>query len=157
MSIPMWIRNMLHDRHVPYEELQHREAFTAQEVAAAEHVSGHRLVKVVVVMADGHPVELVVPASRRVILDRVRRLLGARTIRLASEEEMERVFSDVEVGAIPPLDHWVNVPILVDRSLEVEGDIILQAGTHEDAIRLNFADWYDMVRPRMASFTEMAA
>lgn len=155
MSMPGWMRNMLHDRHVPFEELHHRQAFTAQQVAAAEHVSGHRLAKVVVVMADERPVELVLPASRRVVLEEVRQMLGARTVRLASEQEMARMFPDCEVGAIPPLEHWVNVPIIVDRSLERDGDIVLQAGTHEDAIRLSYADWYDMVRPRLGTFTEV--
>lgn len=154
MSMPQWVRNMLHDRHIEFEELHHRPAFTAQQVAAAEHVSGHRLAKVVVVMADDKPLVLVLPASRRVIFERVKQLVGAQTIRLASEEEMARAFPDSEVGAIPPLEHWLGVSVIVDPSMAVEGDIVLQAGTHEDAIRLNYADWYEMVRPRQAAFSE---
>jgi Ala-tRNA(Pro) deacylase len=46
------------------------------------------LAKVVVVMADGRPVELILPASRRVNLDRVRTVLHAHEIRLATEAEM---------------------------------------------------------------------
>ena len=66
MATPNWIKNMLEKRGVAYEERHHRVAFTAQEVAQSEHVSGDCLAKVVVVIADGRPVELILPASRRV-------------------------------------------------------------------------------------------
>jgi Ala-tRNA(Pro) deacylase len=157
MATAQWIRSTLQQRGVAFEELHHPEAFTAQRVAQAEHVSGHRVAKVVVVMADGRPVELVLPASRRVSLDRVRQELGAKEVRLASEEEMARFFTGCEVGAMPPLDDGGHVPVVVDRSMCVEGDIVIQAGTHEDAIRLRCNDWVRVVGPRVASFCEEPA
>lgn len=154
MATPMWIRKMLELRGIPFEELHHREVYTAQEVAQREHVSGHRVAKVVVVMADGRPVELIMPASRHVNLERARAVLHAQEIRLASEAEMEKYFNDCEVGAIPALRHWKDVDVLMDRSLNVEGKILFQAGTHADAVRLNFRDWYEMVNPQVATFCE---
>jgi Ala-tRNA(Pro) deacylase len=145
---------MLELRGIPFEELHHPEVYTTQEVAQREHVSGHRVAKVVVVMVDGRPVELILPASRHVNLDRVRTVLHAHDLRLATEAEMERYFRDCEVGAIPALRHWKDVDVLMDRSLNVEGNILFQAGTHADAVRLNFRDWYEMVNPQVATFSE---
>jgi len=156
MATPLWIRKTLERRNIQFEELHHDEAYTAQIVAQREHVSGHRVAKVVVAMVDERPVELVLPASRHVNLELARRALNARSARLAGEEEMARYFTDCEVGAVPPLRHWENVPVLMDRSLTVEGDILFQAGTHADAIRLNFRDWYEMVHPQVATFSEPA-
>jgi Ala-tRNA(Pro) deacylase len=150
----MWIRKMLELRGVPFAETHHLEAYTAQRVAQREHFSGHRVAKVVVVLADGRPVELILPASRHVNLAQVAAVLGAREVRLASEPEMEKWFSDCELGAIPALRHWEGVPVLMDRALDVEGDILFQAGTHADAIRLNFRDWYELVKPQVATFSE---
>jgi Ala-tRNA(Pro) deacylase len=133
--------------------LHHQEAYTAQEVAQHEHFSGHRVAKVVVALADGRPVELILPASRRVDLDKVRTVLGAKEVRLASEEEMAKVFTDCEVGAIPALRHWEGVRVVMDRSLSAEGDILFQAGTHSDAIRLPFRNWFEMVNPQVASIS----
>ena len=154
MATPLWIRKMLELRGIAFEELHHPEVYTAQEVAQREHVSGHRVAKFVVVMADGHPVELVLPASRHVNLDRLRTVIHAHELRLATEAELEKFFTDCEVGAIPPLRHWKDVAVLMDRSLNVEGDILFQAGTHADAVRLNFRDWYEMVNPQVATFSE---
>src|SRR5262249_31049892 len=124
MATATWIRSELEQRGVPFQEVHHPEAFTAQAVAQCEHMSGHRVAKVVVVMADGRPVELILPASRRVLLDWVRALLGAREVRLANEEEMGRHFTDCERGAIPALRHWQDVPVLMDGALRVDGDIL---------------------------------
>jgi Ala-tRNA(Pro) deacylase len=153
MATPIWIRKMLELRGIPFEELHHREAYTAQQVAQREHISGHRVAKVVVVMADGRPVEVILPASRHLDLERVRTVLHAHEIRLASEPEMAKFFTDCEVGAIPPLRHWQDVEVLMDRALTVEGPILFQAGTHTDAVRLNFRDWYELVNPQVATLS----
>ena len=154
MATATWIKNMLEKRGVAYEELHHRVAFTAQQVAQSEHVSGHCLAKVVIAMADGRPVELILPASRRIALDRVRRLLGADVVRLASEAEMDQIFTDCETGAIPPLRHWQDVTVMMDASMAGAQDLVFQAGTHEDAIRLKFQDWLTLVSPRVEFFAE---
>jgi Ala-tRNA(Pro) deacylase len=154
MATLNWVRDELDHEGVRYEELHHRPAYTAQAVAQCEHVSGHRVAKVVVVMADGRAVELVLPATRRVVLKWVGAVLGAQDVRLASEEDMARDFSDCEVGAIPPLRHWRGVEVLMDAFMQVDGDIVFQAGTHQDAVRMRCQDWMNMVNPRIARFTE---
>lgn len=154
INTPIWVRDMLREQKVPFEECHHADAFTAQELAAREHVSGHRVAKVVVAMADGRPVELILPASRHVDLERVRQLLQARDVRLATETELAEYFSDCEVGAIPPLPHWETRDVLVDGALRCAGDILIQAGTHRDAVRLKFDDWFKVMNPRVESFSE---
>jgi Ala-tRNA(Pro) deacylase len=145
---------MLDQQGVAFEETHHREVFTSQEVAQSEHISGHILAKVVAVVADGRVVELVLPASRQVVLEKVRQMLGAEQVRLASEAEMDRVFDDVETGAIPALRHWKGVDVIMDESMRTDGPIVLQGGTHQDTIRLDFRDWYHLVQPRVGDFTE---
>jgi Ala-tRNA(Pro) deacylase len=154
MATATWIKNMLDLRGIAYEELQHPAAFTARGVARREHVDGHHMAKVVVVLADWKPVELIVPADRRVVLDRVRKLLGAGEVRLATEAEIDRTFTECQTGAIPPLRHWKHVMVLMDASLEGLDELVFQAGTHEDAIRLKFSDWSRLMRPLVESFTE---
>jgi Ala-tRNA(Pro) deacylase len=154
MATLAWVRDELEHQGVAFQELHHRSAFTAQTMAQREHVSGHRVAKVVVVMADGRPVELIVPATRRVVLEWVRALLGAREVRLASEEELGRYFTDCELGAMPALRHWRDVEVLMDTSMQVDGEVVFPAGTHEDAVRVPCQDWLRQVNPRVARFTE---
>jgi Ala-tRNA(Pro) deacylase len=156
MATVTWVRDELDRKGCAYEELHHTDAYTAQELAQREHVSGHRVAKVVGVMADGQPVELVLPATRRVMLDRVRQLLGANEVRLASEEELGQHFPDCEPGAIPALRHWRGVDVVMDGHLSGAGQIVIQGGTHRDAIRMRFDDWFALVEPRVEMFSEPA-
>jgi Ala-tRNA(Pro) deacylase len=154
MATPIWIKEILEKRGVAYEERHNRVAFTAQEVAQSEHVNGNCLAKVVVVLADGRPVELILTASRRVDLGQVRTVLGAESLRMASEAEMDRIFTDCESGAIPPLRRWNDVTVLMDASMANARELVFQAGTHEDTIRLKFQDWLELVNPLVQVFTE---
>jgi Ala-tRNA(Pro) deacylase len=156
MATATWVRDELERKGCAYEELHHRDAYTAQEVAQQEHVSGDRVAKVVGIIADGQPVELVLPASRRVMLDRVRQLLGVTHARLASEKELQQHFPDCEVGAIPALRHWRGVDVMMDGHLSGNGEILIVGGTHCDAIRMRFDDWFEMVNPRVEMFSEPA-
>jgi Ala-tRNA(Pro) deacylase len=97
---------------------------------------------------------LILPASRRVVLDQVGEIVGASEVRLAREEEMGEVFTGCAPGAIPALSQWPDVPVLMDASLQVEGKILLQAGTHEDAVRVPFDEWFGLVHPRIEKFSE---
>ena len=155
MATATWIRNALEQRGIAFEEIQHREVFTSQEVAQSEHVSGHRVAKVVAVIADGRPIELILPASRRVVIEKVQQMLGIDQLRLATEAEMDQIFNDVDTGAIPALRHWPGVEVIMDVSMRVDGKITLQGGTHHDTVRLAFSDWYNMVHPRVGAFTEL--
>jgi len=156
MSAPLWIRRCLEARGVPYQELHHREAFTAQTLAQHEHISGRHVAKVVVMMIDGEPVELILPANRLVVVERVREALGAKTARFATEEEMAEIFPGCEIGAVPPLRHWVGIDLVMDESMRVPGDMVFPAATHADAIQAPFEAWYQMVRPQVESFSEPA-
>jgi Ala-tRNA(Pro) deacylase len=156
MSARTWVTKMLERHGVPYEARCHEGAFTSQQVAEQEHFSGRRVAKVVVIIADGRYVELVLPATRQVSLERVREVLKAREVRMATEQEMERHFCEAEVGAEPPLRHWPDVPIVMDKSMRLKGDILLQAGTHTDAVRVRFDDWFNLVHPQVESFSVAA-
>src|SRR5436309_3544435 len=128
MSMPKWIESTLEHEQVRFHSRHHRPRFTAQEVAAEEHVSGHRVAKVVVIKADAGMVEVVVPASQRINMEAVRRVLGCDTCRLATEREIAEQFTDCELGAVPPLRHWAGVPILMDRRLSrLKGPLVFQA------------------------------
>src|SRR3974377_1316026 len=105
MAASTWVKSELDRQGCCYEEIHHPETFTAQAGGQCDHRSGHRVAKTVIVIAAGRPVELVLPASRRVDLDWVRTLLRADEVRLATETELDEYFADCDRGAVPPLRH----------------------------------------------------
>ena len=142
----------LRDNQVAFQTQHHPEAFTAQEVAASEHVSGHRLAKVVMVHGGGDLVMTVLPAAARVDLERLGEVLRSDAVRLAEESEFAPRFPDCEAGAMPPFGNLYDVPVYVDESLGQQDTIVFEAGTHTDTVSMGFQDFNRLVRPHLASF-----
>jgi Ala-tRNA(Pro) deacylase len=146
------LEQYLRENQVSFQTQHHPVAYTAQEVAASEHVPGRLVVKVVIVLADGKQVMLALPATHRVDLDRVAAVLGASEVRLAEEREFQDTFPDCEVGAMPPFGNLYDVPVYVDRHLTDDETIICDAGTHTDTISLAYEDFERLAKPTVADF-----
>lgn len=146
-------RNLLETNGVAFETLPHREAYTAQGVAATAHVSGWNLAKVVVVRAPGEgPVMVVLPASCRLDLAALGRVLGKPNVTLMPESEMESLFPDCETGAMPPFGHLYGLPVWVDAHFPKTGEFAFQAGNHHEVVRMRYADYERLARPVVAEF-----
>jgi Ala-tRNA(Pro) deacylase len=152
MSIPRHIKEYLDSSQVPYRHSIHTPAFTAQEIAHVQHVSGKELAKTVMVLADREMVMAVLPASHRLDLDALKKQLGAKKVRLAQEEEFEKVFPGCELGAMPPLGNLYHVSVWVDQSLHANPSLVFNAGSHTDTIEMSYADFERLVRPRHGRF-----
>ena len=146
----MDIAKYLRDHGVAFERHAHRAAYTAQEVAAEEHVSGNIMAKAVLVHADDRYALCVLPASYKLDMAKVAQAVKARSVRLADEAEMAKLFPDVEVGAEPPFGSLYDLATLVDEHLAGQAEIVFQAGTHRDAIRMKYADYASLVQPTVA-------
>ncbi len=84
----------LRENKVSFQVVHHPLAYTAQEVAAAEHIPGKTLAKVVMALAGGKMVMLALPAPWRVDLNKATAALGAKDARLAREEEFAAAVPD---------------------------------------------------------------
>jgi Ala-tRNA(Pro) deacylase len=146
------LESYLRDNQVSFETHHHPTAFTAQEVAASEHTPGRMVVKVVMVLADGELIMLAMPAPYQADLGKVGEALGATEVRLAHEDEFASAFPDCEVGAMPPFANLYDLPVYVDEALAEDETIVVQAGTHTDTMRLEYADFERLVEPRVVGF-----
>ncbi len=142
----------MRENGVRYELHAHPEVFTAQEVAAVEHVPGRRFAKVVIADADGKFVMLILPASSRVDLVKLRAALGAQVARLAREEEFASRFPDCEAGAMPPFGHLYDVPVYMDPALDEQPRIVFNACSHKETMSLATADYKRLANPKMLEF-----
>jgi Ala-tRNA(Pro) deacylase len=151
MGIPTRLTDFLNQSKVRYEVLHHPEAFTAQELAAIEHVKGRSHAKVVMVKTNGELLITVLPADHRIDLEKLSEVTG-RKAALAVEAEFKELFPDCAVGAMPPFGHLYGVATYLDQSLTGTDHIVFEAGTHSDAIKMGFADYERLAKPNVADF-----
>jgi Ala-tRNA(Pro) deacylase len=142
------------ENDVPFAEQRHPSAYTAQEVAASDHIPGKILAKVVIVEADDQPAMLVVPATERVDLDKAAAVLGAEEVRLAREDEFADAFPDCEPGAMPPFGNLYGMDVYVDQALSENMNMVFQAGTHTETMGIRFDDFERLARPAVVDLTE---
>src|SRR3989441_12727757 len=152
MAIVTSITELLRRERIPYTWFRHAAAYTAQEGAAASHVLGRCWAKVVVFIADDHPVQAVLPAHYTVDFEQLRTTAGAITLRLARDDEMAALYPDCEVGAMPPFGAVYGHRVFVDKCLVGEPEMLFTGGTHTDAIRMHYGDVAELAKPVVGVF-----
>ena len=151
MSISTRLQKFLDENHVSYSMMPHTTTYTAQGTAATMKISGKELAKTVVLRADEETILAVLPAAPHANLRKLANLLG-KPLRLATEQEFSSLFPDCELGAMPPFGSLYNLPVYVDESLAADEEIVFNAGTHRDAVRMRYADFARLAKPIVCSF-----
>lgn len=141
------VRKLLAVEGVPFEVLEHRDVFTAQERAAAAHVSGRLVAKVVVVRDGEWHGMAVLPAAARVDLAALRRATGRPSLELAGESELASLFPDCEVGAMPPFGRLYGLPVYLDSTLAERPEMVFAGGSHHEEVRMPMRDYLRVERP----------
>jgi len=152
MSISRTLNAYLDHERVHYDVLPHPEAFRAVAIAQTLHTPEKQMAKVVIVKVQERFVMTVLPASWNVDLHRLRTVFATHQVRLATEDEITGLFPDCELGAMPPFGNLYGLPVYVDQSLTEDEEIVFQAGTHSDAIRMRYWDFASLTFPVVEKF-----
>ena len=135
------IHELLAARGIEHEMLDHPPTFRALDEAEAVGVAPAQLTKTLVAVDGDRSWLVVIPAPRRLDLDRLREHLGAsRHLRLATEDEIATRFSGFDVGATPPFGAMLGVPEIVDIHVLDHERVVCSAGDHQHAVRLKSAE-----------------
>lgn len=145
------VRSFLESHRAEFTVSTHPQAFTARQVAAAEHLPPREVAKIVVVFGDETYHMIAVPASKLVDFHEVRAALGLTQARLATEAELERLFPDCELGAMPPLGSPYGLPLYLDSTLAGHDTIAFNGGTHRELIHMRMAEFRRVAAPRIVS------
>ena len=143
------LKEYLDNYRIRYISISHSVAYTAGGIAALTHIPGREVAKTVIVKLDGTLAMAVVPSSRHVDLTLLREATGARMAALATEEEFQGRFPDCETGAMPPFGNLYGMTVYVDEELERDKEIVFNAGSHRELVRMAWVDFERLVQPRI--------
>jgi Ala-tRNA(Pro) deacylase len=149
----MRVTEFLDKSKVKYKLTKHEPTYTAQNLAAAEHEPGRFVAKPVVVKADGKYVMCVLSAPNKIDFKALKKQLGTKSVALADEKEVGRLFPDCALGAEPPFGNLYDLPTVMDKSLDADDHIAFQAGSYEQAIRMSMKDYRKLVDPKVLEFS----
>jgi len=143
------LQKFLDEHRVDYRVIHHRTDYRASATAADTETEPEEFAKTVFLWIDGRFAMAVLPALKHVALSKLRRALDAEDVRLASERESSGLCPDCDVGAAPPFGNLYDLPVYVSAALAEDEAITFNAGSHEDAIRMGFREFEQLVRPQI--------
>jgi len=149
MPLSERLRSFLDSHYAEYTLTTHAKAFTAREVAVAEHLPAREVAKTVVVFGDGAYHMVVIPAGKLVDMHETRAALGLLQVRLATEHELGTLFPDCELGAMPPLGSVYGLAVFMDGTLAGQDMIAFNAGSHDEVIHMNTAEFRRLASPHI--------
>ena len=146
------------DRHsIKYVTISHSAAYTAQEIAKSAHIPGRELAKTVILEIDGHMAMAVLPAHEQILFAELRNAVAAKRLRLATEEEFKHAFPGCEPGAMPPFGNLYGMEVYVSADLAEDEQIAFNAGSHTELVKMAYADFERLVRPKILEFAVIAS
>ncbi|MGB9641953.1 MAG: aminoacyl-tRNA deacylase [Candidatus Ratteibacteria bacterium] len=146
------LKEFLDRNKIKYVSIQHSPAYTAQEIAAAAHIHGKELAKTVVINKDGKLALAVLPANYHVDVEILRKATGANSLTISTEQEFKDAFPECEIGAMPPFGNLYGMETYVEDSLSENKEIVFNAGSHTELIRISYQDFINLVKPKVLSF-----
>jgi Ala-tRNA(Pro) deacylase len=147
------LKEFLDSNNIQYVTISHSPAYTAQAIAASAHVSGKELAKTVMVKVDGRMAMAVLPASYQVDFALMKEAVGAKQLELATEAEFKDLFSECEVGAMPPFGNLYDMQVFAAAKLAEDDEIAFNAGSHTELIKLAYKDFERLVKPTVVKFS----
>ena len=149
------LAGVLESAGLRHELVHHDRTETARAEAAALGVPREQVAMTLVLRLEEGFARVVIPASERLDMRKAReRLGGSKEIRLATEEELAGAYPDFELGAVPPFGGPAGDRVLVDRRIAQLDEVLVEAGTHEDSLRVPTAGLVEMTR---ASVVDLVA
>jgi Ala-tRNA(Pro) deacylase len=147
------LKEFLDSNKIKYVSIKHSLAYTAQEIAASAHIQGKELAKTVIVKIEGKMAMVVLPANYRIDMKRLKEAAGTQDISLADEGEFQEKFPGCAPGAMPPFGNLYDMQVFADPHLAEDEEIVFNAGSHTELIRLSFKDYERLVAPKIVKLT----
>ncbi|KMV28516.1 YbaK/EbsC family protein [Photobacterium swingsii] len=146
MAMAITVGQFLCAHHIDFSVAHHRHTDTSFSSAVSAHVPAANVTKAVLLKTVANEYLLaVVPANRRVMVDKVNMLTG-KVYTLVAEHELSQIFQDCEPGAVPSLGQAYSIPMLVDDALIDKDEWFMEAGDHENLIHLDKKQFMKIIR-----------
>src|ERR687898_3155558 len=142
----------LDDAGVEYEVPPHAHTETAADEARALGLPLDGVAKTLVLETPQGNVRAVLPASERISTAKLAVFLGERrkSIHLVPEESLRTEYPEFEFGAVPPIGGAHRDRVIVDTRVAEHDSIVLEAGSHDETIRIATEDLLRLADAKIA-------
>ena len=151
-SVFIQIKELLDLENIRYQVLEHEAVFTSEQAAQVRDTKLEQGAKAMIMVADGTPMMIVVPANLKVSSSKFKKANEIKDFHAASKEEVEK-WTQTKIGAVPPFGNLFKLPLYVDRTLGKNEEIVFNAGEHTKSIKMKYKDFEKITKPILGEFS----
>ena len=144
MAMAMLLKAFLETEGVQYDLVKHGYSSHSMHAAEKAHVSGDQVAKGVLLHDEYGYTLAVLPATHKIQMGKLCKQYR-RAFSLADESELPKLFSDCEVGAVPPIGKAYDVQMIMDDHLNDSPDVYFEAGDHADLVHVSSDSFHHLI------------
>lgn len=153
MAIPAKVTTYLQKFKIKHDVVEHKTVFTVYDLSQTLKIKMNEIVKTLLIKADSEYKLVLLSAHRRLNLDAVKKLLGAKKVTIAKEADMTREMK-VKPGALTPFGKLHKLGVVVDKGLLKTQKALFGAGSFTESIRMKMKDFIKLEDPTVGNISE---
>lgn len=150
------VKEMLTRHGVAFTTMHHEPVYTSPQAAAVRGAPLHSGAKALILKVKGKFLMAVLPADRSLDNNAFRKLIGSKTTRFATKDEVFELTS-LTPGSIPPFGSMFGLQTHCDPALSDNEKINFSAGSHTDSVRMSYEDYIRIEQPIMGRLSKPAS
>ena len=150
MALPVKIKKYLDDKGIDYEELAHKTVYTAYDAAQTLQKKLKEIAKTILVEADKTHVLVVLPADKKIDLEKLKKALGAKKISLPGEQVMIKTLK-IKPGTLSSFGKIHNLEVVVDKAILGAKRVVISTGSFTDSVFMKVKDFIRSEEARLAN------
>jgi Ala-tRNA(Pro) deacylase len=153
MAIPKKLQNYLDKNKIKHEILKHKKVFTVYDKAQTLGRKLGEIAKTLAVKADKIYALVVVPASHRVDLGKLKKILKVKKLEIAKEQALNKIFK-MKPGTHVPFGTFHKIPVYIDKALLKNKLVIVSGGSYTESLKMKAKDLLNAGAQALTSFSK---
>ncbi len=145
MNISSRLIRYLSDKKISYQAIEHCHSNSSIGSAITANISLNQIAKAVLLQDhEDRKLMAVLPAKNKISVSTLNANLHG-TYQLIKEHEIYRMFSDCDLGAIPPVAEAYNISMVCDNELDRLDEIYFESGDHQTLLQVDKVNFQAIV------------
>ena len=149
MPIPKKVKSYLDKQGIDYEAITHKTVYTAYDAAQTLKKELKEIAKNLLIKADNTYALVIVPADKKLDLNKIKKALSAKNVSLPKEKVMIRILK-IKPGAISSFGKLHKLETLIDKAMLRTQKAIFSTGSLTDSVFLKVKDFIQMEEAKLA-------
>lgn len=149
MPIPKKVKDYLDKQDVDYEEIIHKTVYTAYDAAQTLKRELKEIAKNLLIQADKTFVLVIVPADKKIDLNKLKKALGAKKVSIPNEKVMVKILK-IKPGTISSFGKLHQLETLVDKAMAGTKKAVFSTGSFTDSVLMKVKDFIQLEEAKLA-------